>query len=320
MNTPNIVFLDRDTTDANDVDFSKIEALGNLTSFPVTSPDQVAERIASADIVLTNKVVVNGAAMDSAPNLKLIQVVATGVNNVDLDGAKERGITVCNVSGYSTTGVVQHTFALMLNLMTNVHRYAAEPEKWADSPHFTRLDHLVSELAGKTLGIAGLGSIGSAVADVAEAFGMKVVGLARDGSAASDGERPRIEKAKFFAESDVISLHCPLTDATHHLINSETLSIMKPSSFLINTGRGDLVNEPDLITALKSGEIAGAGLDVLSAEPPAADHPLLVGGMSNLLVTPHTAWSSIESRVRLLDGVAANISAFLGGGSENRVI
>ncbi|MCL4105655.1 UNVERIFIED_CONTAM: hypothetical protein GTU68_023722, partial [Idotea baltica] len=313
-----IVFLDRDTTDANDIDFSEIEALGEFVTYPITSTDQVAERIADATIVMTNKVVINGEAMDAAPNLKLIQVVATGVNNVDLEAAKSRGIAVCNVSGYSTQGVVQHTFTLILNLMTNVHQFAAEPEKWAASPHFTRLDFPVSELAGKTLGIAGLGSIGGAVADVAEAFGMRVIGLGREG-ATSSGSRDRLEKSAFFSEADVISLHCPLTDDTHHLINSETLSQMKSSAFLINTGRGDLVNEPDLLAALKSGEIAGAGLDVVSVEPPAADHPLLER-LPNLLVTPHTAWSSIESRVRLIDGVASNLRAFSNGEQENRVV
>ncbi|MDA7673033.1 D-2-hydroxyacid dehydrogenase [Verrucomicrobiales bacterium] len=319
MNTPpKIVFLDRDTTDADDIDFSEIEASGEFLTFPITSPNQVNDRIADAEIVMMNKVVINGDAMDAAPNLKLIQVVATGVNNVDLEAAKSRGIAVCNVSGYSTPGVVQHTFTLILNLMTNVHRFAAEPEKWAASPHFTRLDFPVSELAGKTLGIAGLGSIGGAVADVAEAFGMRVIGLARDG-AGSSGDRARLERAAFFAEADVISLHCPLTDDTHHLINSETLSQMKSSAILINTGRGDLVNEPDLLAALKAGEIAGAGLDVLSAEPPASGHPLLER-LPNLLITPHTAWSSIESRVRLIEGVASNLRAFLNGEKENRVV
>ncbi|MGY8643922.1 MAG: D-2-hydroxyacid dehydrogenase [Verrucomicrobiales bacterium] len=319
MNTSSkIVFLDRDTTDANDIDFSEIEALGELVTYPITSPAEVIERIADAEIVMTNKVVISGEAMDAAPNLKLIQVVATGVNNVDLEGAKSRGIAVCNVSGYSTSGVVQHTFTLILNLMTNVHRFAAEPEKWAASPHFTRLDFPVSNLAGKTLGIAGLGSIGSAVADVAEAFGMRAIGLAREG-ASSSGNRTRLEKSNFFAEADVVSLHCPLTDDTLHLIDSETLSQMKNSAILINTGRGDLVNEPDLLAALKSGVIAGAGLDVLSAEPPAADHPLLER-LPNLLVTPHTAWSSIESRIRLIDGVASNLRAFLNGEQESRVV
>ena len=315
-----IVFLDRETLDRGDVDFSALAGLGELEMYPITPRSERAARVQSAEIVMTNKVEIDGPVMDAAPNLQLIQVVATGVNNVDLEAARQREIAVCNVSGYSTPAVVQHTFALILNLATNVHRYGNEPEKWAESPHFTRLDYPVTELAGKTLGIAGLGAIGGEVARVGEAFGMKIIGLGREGSQGREGEWPRVPRSEFFAESDVISLHCPLTPETQDLINADTLSQMKSSAFLINTGRGDLVVESDLIDALKTGSIAGAGLDVISAEPPGADHPILEQGIPNLLVTPHSAWSSRESRLRLLDGVVENIRAFQAGESRNRVV
>lgn len=315
-----IVFLDRDTLDAaGDIDFTALNSLGEVILHPVSRAGEIPGRVAGAGIVLTNKAPVDALAMDAAPALKLIQVAATGVNNVDLDAARARGIDVRNVSGYSTPSVVQHTFALMLNLATQAHRYAAEAPLWAESPHFTRLDHPVRELAGKTLGIAGLGAIGRAVARVGEAFGMRVVGLARGDGESPPGDHLRLAKDRFFAEADVISLHCPLTEDTRHLIHAGTLALMKPTAFLVNTGRGDLVDETALIDALRSGRIAGAGLDVLSREPPPSDHPLLDPSIPNLIVTPHTAWSSRESRQRLLDEVVANIRDFRAGGSRNRV-
>lgn len=317
--SPSIVFLDRDTLDADDIDFAALEAIGPVTYFPRTAPEQLADRIAGAEIILSNKVVIDAAAMDSAPNLKMIQVVATGINNVDTDAARERQIVVSNVSGYSTPSVTQHTFALMLNLISRVHTYAAEAGQWAQSPIFTRLDHPIAELEGRTLGIAGLGTIGKSVARVGDAFGMKVVGLAREGADSSSGQFERWSRDQFFAESDVVSLHCPLTEQTHHLINGETLALMKPTSLLINTGRGPLVDEPALAEALRSGSIGGAGLDVLSVEPPPADHPLLDPSIPNLLITPHTAWASREARTRLLDEVVKNLRAFQAGEDRNRV-
>lgn len=319
-----IVFLDRSTTDRNapgidDIDFSRLEALGSVTSHDITRPEETATRIADAEIVLTNKVVIGAAEMDAAENLQLIQVVATGVNNVDLDAAKDRKLAVCNVSGYSTEAVAQHVFASLLNLESNIHRFAAEPEKWADSPIFTRLDHPIGELAGKTLGIVGLGSIGKAVARIGLAFGMKVIALAREDSS-STGGMPRLPRDEFFAVADVITLHCPLTPENHHFINAKTLSQMKPSAILINTGRGDLVDEPALVEALKKGTIRAAAVDVLSPEPPSADHPFLTADLDNLFITPHTAWSSREARQRLIDGVVENIEAFRRGEERNRVV
>ena len=318
IETPVIVFLDRDTVDAGgDVDFAPLRALGALTLHPVTAPEDLPGRIADAHILITNKVVIDGAAMDAAPSLKMIQVAATGVNNVDLNAARERGIAVCNVSGYSTPGVAQHAFALLLNLATSIHRFASEPQQWPRSPIFTRLDYPITEIAGRTLGIAGLGEIGGSVARIGEAFGMRIVGLARQAS--QGGEYERVEREAFFAESDVISLHCPLTQSTREMINAETLSWMKPTAFLINTGRGGLIDELALASALRAGGIAGAALDVLSQEPPPPDHPLLEPSVPNLIITPHTAWASRESRTRLMDGVAGNIRGFLDGSPRNRI-
>ncbi len=314
---PKIVFLDRETTDVGDIDLSSLEDKGEIIYHGITSPSETAARIADAEIVLTNKVVIGPDEMDAAKNLKLIQVVATGVNNVDLDAAKERGITVCNVSGYSTNSVAQHVFAMLLNLVTNVQRFAAEPEKWAESPIFTRLDFPITELSGKTLGIAGLGSIGGEVAKIGEAFGMNVVGLAREGSTSS--ETNRLPRDQFFKECDVISLHCPLTPDTHHLIREETLKLMKKSAILINTGRGDLVKEDDLLAALRNGDIAAAAVDVASVEPPAIGDPMVTDTPENLMITPHTAWSSFEARQKLINEVGENIAAFLKGEDRNRV-
>jgi len=313
-----IIFLDRDTTDRGDLDFSGLEALGDVVYHGITRPEETAERIAEATIVLTNKVVIGPDAMDGATNLKLIQIVATGTNNVDLEAARERKLAVCNVSGYSTDSVAQHVFACLLNLQTNVHRFAAEPEKWAESPMFTRLDYPIAELAGKTLGIVGLGSIGEAVARIGQAFGMEVVAYAREGSTPKEGIA-RLPRDEFFAAADVVTLHCPLTPETHHFINAETLCMMKSDAILINTGRGDLVNEADLVSALKSGTIRAASIDVLTPEPPPADHPFLTAKLDNLFITPHTAWSSREARQRLLDGIISNIEAFRRGEALNRV-
>ncbi len=316
-----LVFLDANSVDAGDIDFDAVRAFGSLTLHGRTLPSETADRIQGASIVLTNKVVIDKGMMEAAlPGLKLIQITATGTNNVDLEAAKSLGITVCNVSGYSTNSVAQHAFALILNLMTRVDRYGAEAALWAESPLFTRLDYPVTELSGKTLGIIGLGDIGSAVAKIGDAFGMKVIGYARPGAAqSSSGGYPRLPHEEFFRESDVISLHCPLTPDTTEIIRRENLDLMKPTAILINTGRGGLVNEADLHEALKSNRIAGAGLDVLSSEPPPADNPLLDTSLTNLIVTPHTAWTSREARTKLMEGVVSNIQAFLDGSPTNQV-
>lgn len=310
-----ITFLDASTL--GDTDLSPLDALGKTTCFPTTTPAEMPARLRDTTIAITNKAVISADDIASAENLQLICVAATGTNCVDLDAAKKAGIPVCNVAGYSTAGVEQHTIGMLINLSTGMHRLAAEPQKWADSPIFTRLDYPVTELAGKTLGIIGLGTIGKSVAKAAQGLGMDVVALAREGSA--ECICPRLPRQQFFAESDAVSLHCPLTSGTMGIINAETLGMMKPTAFLINTGRGQLVNEADLAAALKNGTIAGAGLDVLTEEPPPADHVLLDPGIPNLLITPHTAWASAESRARLIQGVTGNIEAFLNGEERNLV-
>lgn len=308
--------------DRGDIDFAPIEKLGAFTRHEITAPAEISPRIADADIVLTNKAVLDRDLIaGAAPKLKLICVCATGVNNVDLDAAKKQRVAVCNVSGYSTPSVAQHTIGLLVNLAANLHRYASEASLWPRSEFFCRLDHPVVELAGRTLGIAGAGAIGTAVGRAAAALGMNVQVMGREGrlEATADGW-PRLAPDDFFQSSDAVTLHCPLTPETHHLVNSESLKKLPAGAFLVNTGRGDLVDESALADALRSGHLGGAALDVLSREPPPPDHPLLDPAIPNLIITPHSAWSSRESRERLLAGVAANIAAFLQGTPINRVV
>ncbi|BCU78494.1 D-2-hydroxyacid dehydrogenase [Luteolibacter sp. LG18] len=315
-----VVFLDASTIDRADLDFTPLRAFGSLTLHQVTPPDKVGERIADADIVITNKALVTRDALANATKVRLVVSAATGVNQIDLEACKDRGVTVCNVAGYSTEGVAQHTFALLLNLVTAVDRYSASiAQDWPASPIFTRLDHPVTELAGKTLGIVGFGSIGQAVARIGTAFGMKVVAYARNESA-PDAAVPRVAGDAFFSTCDVISLHCPLTPQTERFINRVSLALMKPDSLLINTGRGPLIDDHALADALRHGEIGGAALDVLSVEPPPKNHPLLATDIPNLLITPHTAWTSQEARQRLLAGVIADIRAFLDGRPIHHIV
>ena len=317
-----LVFLDSNTvTYQGDVDLAPLSALGDWQQFPTTSPDDTETRVQGADVVICNKVVLNRATLESAPQIKLIAVTATGTNNIDLAAAKQMGMQVCNVSGYSTGSVAQHAIAMMLNLVTNMHQYTAEKRLWAESPIFTRLDHPVGDLAKMTLGIAGAGNIGVRVGEIATSFGMKVQCLHRQGATSSARSWPRVAKQRFFESSDIVTLHCPLTPDTQLLINSETLGWMKSTALLINTGRGELVDEKALVDALASGQLAGAGLDVLAPEPPPANHPLLSFDHPNLLITPHTAWSSLHSRTVLIERVVSNIQAFINHGeADNRLV
>ncbi len=318
---PHITVLDAITLDRQgDIDFAPLAQIGSVTFHMTTAPAEIPERVAGSDILLVNKVVLGPAEFDAAPNLKLLCVCATGVNNIDLAAARERGITVCNVSGYSTPSVAQHTLTLLLNLATSIHRYASEATVWPGSRFFCRLDHPVIELAGKTLGIAGAGTIGTAVGKVAQALGMRIQVLGRDGHMETTAEGwQRKQHAEFFATSHAVTLHCPLTPDTRHLINEQTLALMPKGAFLINTGRGDLIDEGALKKSLLDHQLGGAALDVLTKEPPPADHPLLDPAIPNLLITPHSAWAATESRRRLLAGVAANIRAFLAGTPTNAV-
>ncbi len=318
---PRIVLLDASTLDAGDIDFGPLREIGPVELHPTTAPADTAARIGGADVVLTNKVVLDRETIAGAEALKLIAVCATGVNNIDLDAAREAGVAVCNVAGYSTESVAQHALALLLNLATGVARHASELSLWPESPIFTRLGYPIRELAGSTMGIVGAGEIGCRVGELAAALGMNIQVLARPGSLTDrHPEWPRLDAGEFFATSDAVSLHCPLTDANAGMMDARTLGAMPAGSYLINTARGGLVDEPALADALQSGHLGGAGLDVLSAEPPPADHPLLDPAIPNLLITPHTAWSSPAARRRLLDGVVTNIRTFLAGSPTNRVV
>jgi len=318
-----IVFLDTSTLDRGDVSFEQFGGW-KCEFHPRTAPPELPGRIGGFDVAVTNKVVFDSAVMDSpeAGNLKLIAIAATGTNNVDLEAARGKGIAVANVAGYSTNSVAQHTFGLLFELASRTGAYSRDVAAgaWSDSPVFTLLDRPVVEMAGKQLGIVGLGAIGSAVARAAEGFGMDVLVSARPGA---EGPPPegRVPLEKMLAEADVVSLHCPLTPATENLIGARELEMMKPTAFLINVARGGIVVEADLVAALKGGRIAGAAADVLTREPPPADNPLIAaaGELDNLVITPHTAWASREARQRLIDEIAANIRAFLEGKDRNRV-
>ena len=317
---PKITFLDSSTMDPGDLDLSPLNEFGDCSFHQITNEEETLANMRDAEIVITNKVNITSSIIDQSTSLKLIVVCATGVNNIDLHAAKNAGIIVSNVANYSTPIVAQHTLALLLNLCANTHKYLGEKELWPESPIFTRLDHPVTELNGKIMGIAGAGNIGSLVGEISQQMGMEIHVLSRGQSNVQiHPEWPRTNKEDFFSKSDVISLHCPLTKENEHMINSDTLELMKPTSLFINTSRGGLVNENDLANALRSGKIAGAALDVLSSEPPEIDHPLMSGTIPNLLITPHIAWISLEARMRLLEGVISNIKSFISGNPSNRV-
>lgn len=318
---PKIVIVDAYTANPGDLSWSAFEALGEVISYERTASEEIVGRCSSADIVLTNKVCFPAEILDQLPQLKYVGVLATGTNVIDLADAASRGITVTNVPGYSNDSVVQHVFAMILHFASAVaaHDEAVHEDRWVNSADFCFTLNPLHELAGKTLGIVGLGSIGRQVAAVATAFGMKV-------AAAHQSSMNRLELPyevewlpvdELFAKADFLSLNCPLTEKTAELVNGERLKLMKPSAILINTGRGPLINEADLAEALNSGTIAAAALDVLSSEPPAADNPLLTA--KNCVITPHIAWASVEARGRLLDIAAANLKGFLAGAVQNRV-
>jgi len=301
------------------LDFSRLlAATGPCTRHGNTAPEQVPGRLAGIEIAVTNKVPIDAGAITAAERLQLICVAATGTNNVDLDAAGERGITVCNATGYATPAVVQHTFALMLALATRLEHYqaAARDGRWAAHDHFCLLDEPIVELSGRCLGIVGHGELGRAVARLARAFGMDVLVAARPGHAVPRG---RVALEEMLGRADVVSLHCPLTANTRGLIGAAELARMKPSAFLINTARGGIVDEAALADALRRGRIAGAGVDVLSEEPPRRGNPLLADDIPNLIVTPHSAWGTHAARQRLIDQVAGNIEAWRAGRARNLV-
>lgn len=314
-----IVILDGFSANPGDLSWRELEDMGELTVYERTSPEDTVARAAEAEIVLTNKVVISREVIAQLPLLKYIGVLATGYNVVDIQAAHERGIIVTNVPAYSTESVAQMVFAHLLNVTNRTDHYATENRsgRWTKNKDFCYWDYPHMELAGKTFGIVGLGHIGRRVAEIALAFGMKVKALT---SKSADALPAGIGKAtieELLSTSDVISLHCPLTDTTRHLINNETLRLMKPSAILINTGRGPLVDDQAVASALAKGQLAAFCADVLTEEPPKADNPLLA--QPNAFFTPHIAWASTEARIRLLQVVTCNVKAFLNGKPQNSI-
>lgn len=314
------VFLDKDSVDHQDLDWSALDAaLDSYQCFGHTAPGAIGERIDQAEVVITNKVVLDGEQLGRAERLKLICIAATGTNNVDLEAAGQRGIAVSNVTAYATQSVTEHVFAMLLSLIRQLPAYtrAVANGAWSRSTHFCLLDFPITQLAGKCLGIVGYGELGQSVANMARAFGMEVLISQRPGGEAQAG---RVALEQLLPRVDVLSLHCPLTQATRDLIDAAALERMKPDSIVINTARGGIVDEAALARALREGEIGGACIDVLSQEPPPVDHPLLAEDIPNLLLTPHIAWASVQARQRCLDEVAANIEAFRRQQVRNRVV
>ncbi|QDG50405.1 D-2-hydroxyacid dehydrogenase [Persicimonas caeni] len=317
---PNIVVLDGYTLNPGDVPWSPVEALADLTVYDRTPDDQVLERARHADILLTNKTPVSGELIDQLDRLAFISVLATGYDVVDVEAAKERGIPVSNVPEYGTDSVAQHTFALILELTNHValHHAAVRKGAWQESGDFCFWRKPVVELAGKTLGIVGLGKIGRRVAQMGHAFGMRVVGSSRSQKDALPyDDFSWLDTNELFATSDVVSLHCPLTDKTERMVDADLLASMKESAFLVNTARGALVDQEALADALRTGELAGAAVDVVDREPIVDANPLL--DAPNCIITPHMAWASVEARRRLMRMTADNVEAFLAGEPRNVV-
>ncbi len=314
-----IVVLDGATLNPGDLSWDALNEFGTVEIYPRSTPAETLARCQTADAAITNKVVLDRAILAASPNLKYIGVTATGYNIVDVAAAGERGIIVSNVPTYGTNSVAQMVFALLLELTQHAghhSRTVTEDGRWAKSDNFCYWDYPLIELSGMTMGIIGCGRIGQAAARLAEAFGMHVIGY--DAVKISGGAAIEpVSLEEVFARSDVVSLHCPLTPVTQGMVNAARLSLMKPSAFLINTSRGPLVNEQDLADALNAGRIAGAGVDVLSVEPPRPDNPLL--SAKNIVITPHIAWATRSARARLLQTSLENLRAFIAGAPQNVV-
>jgi glycerate dehydrogenase len=316
----NIVVLDGYTLNPGDLDWGGLESLGNVTVYERTAATEIIERAADADIVLTNKTQLSAALLEQLPKLRYIGVLATGYNIVDIEAARARGIPVANIPTYGTHSVAQFVFALLLELCHRVqqHSDAVHAGEWDRCPDFCFTRSPLIELAGKTMGLIGLGRIGGQVARIANAFGMRVVAVGSGKSNPAPVEGVEwVELERLLAESDVISLHCPLTASTEKLINAERLALMKRSALLINTSRGALINEQDLADALNNGRIAGAAVDVLSVEPSLPTNPLF--SAANCLITPHIAWATKEARTRLMGTAVDNVQSFLSGQPTNVV-
>lgn len=314
-----IELFDKCTLTVGDIDFSAIEALGDVIYHDIVPPEELAETIGDADAVLVNKAVLTEEifARCANLNLKYVGIFATGYNNIDLEAAGKHHVTVCNAPGYSTDSVAQHVFALLLQIAGSIGQYdrSVHNGDWVKSLAFSYFPYPITEIRGKTFGIFGFGSIGKSVAKLAEAFGMKVIVCTR--TKPENCPYESVSKEELFSRADYLTIHCPLTPQTRELVNKDTLALMKPAAALINTARGGVVNEKDLADALNAGKIAAAGLDVLTVEPMKADNPLLTA--KNCVITPHTAWASREARQRLIELVAGNLAAFLSGKPVNVV-
>ncbi len=316
---PSAVILDLATISRGDIDLTVLDQTSYCWQFhEETRAEDTLQHVSEAEVVVSNKVVLGREILQQCPQLKLICIAATGTNNVDLAAARELGIAVANVANYSTPAVVQHVFAMILGLTTRLRQYqdAVMEGEWQRSSQFCLLDFPIREIQGKVLGIVGYGNLGKAVARVAEAFGMEVRLAQRPGAPASPG---RIELDRLLPQADILSLHCPLTPETKHLIGKRELNLMKTDALLINTARGGIVDETALAEALRQNKLGGAGIDVLEIEPPRDGNVLFDPDIPNLIITPHTAWASRESRQRLTNEVAENILAFIRGEKRNRL-
>lgn len=313
-----IVILDSDTVSTGDLSFSGIARYGEVKRYGLTEPERVIERVRDAEIVLCNKTFITREVMENAPKLKYIGLFATGFNNIDLECAKERGIAVANVPAYSTEGVVQLTYAFILEHYCNLHNYRRHVDNgnWKKSATFSYFPFPIGSLSGKTMGIIGYGSIGKRSAQIANAFGMRVLVYTR--TPKDDKTVEFVDFDTLLGESDVVSVHCPLNAQSEKMMNEEAFGKMKKGALFINTSRGPIVDEYALRDALVSGKLMGAGLDVLCAEPMAEDCPLF--GIENCIITPHVGWAGIETRRRLMEIVESNIEAFTEGRQQNRVV
>lgn len=314
-----IVALDGYGLNPGDLSWDAVSQLGELTVYDRTSSEEVIERSAGAEAILTNKTVITAEIMEALPDLKYIGVLATGYNVVNIDAAREKGIVVTNIPAYSTPSVAQMVFAHILNIAQQVQHHSEEVRKgrWTNNADFCFWDTPLIELREKKIGLVGLGHTGYNTARIAIGFGMQVTAYTSKSSLQLPPEIKKRTLDELFSECDIVSLHCPLTDETKELVNAERLRLMKPTAILINTGRGPLVNEQDLADALNAGKLYAAGLDVLSSEPPKADNPLLTA--RNCYITPHIAWASLEARTRLMDILVENIKAFQAGKPINNV-
>jgi glycerate dehydrogenase len=314
-----IIVLDGYTENPGDISWSPLEKLGDVTVYDRTCPEETVDRCAGAEAVLTNKVIMSEDVINHLPSLKYIGVLATGYNVVDIEAAHKRGIVVTNIPAYSTQSVAQMVFAHILNAAMQVNHYAEENRmgRWSRSEDFCWMDTPVMELCGKTLGIVGLGNIGSTVASIAHAFGMKVIAQTSKAQEQLPIYINKVTDEILFQSSDIITLHCPLTDNTREMICAESIGKMKKGVIVVNTGRGPLVNEQDMAAALQEGRVGAFCADVLSVEPPSSDNPLF--SCPNAFITPHIAWASHEARARLIHIAAQNLRAFISGQPQNTV-